>query len=148
MRLVYSFSECGPQFNTLVNEGTFPSLIAAIHQTDIASHPHAQVVIAYYEICVRYIRHADSASIRRFVAAMVDSRGLRHSSKQVRCRTAYFLFKTAEAMEGKASTLLSIVGSFAGKQHGILLSLIFPSHDHAHCTFTLRRSNVASERNP
>ena len=115
LRLVYSFSECGPQFNTLVNEGTFPALIAAIHTTDIASHPHAQVVLAYYEICVRYIRHADSPSVRRFVTAMVDRRGLRHSSKQVRCRTAYFLFKTAEALEGKASTLLSVVGSFAGQ---------------------------------
>ena len=128
LRLVYSFSECGPQFNTLVNEGTFPSLITAIHQTDIASHPHAQVVIAYYEICVRYIRHADSASIRRFVAAMVDSRGLRHSCKQVRCRTAYFLFKTAEAMEGKASTLLSIVGSFAGKAWQLLSPHLMATH--------------------
>ena len=52
---------------------------------------------------------------------MVDRRGLRHSSKQVRCRTAYFLFKTAEALEGKASTLLSVVGSFAGE----ILTLIF-----------------------
>jgi hypothetical protein len=115
MRLVYSFSECGPQFNTLVNEGTFPALIAAIHQTDIAAHPHAQVVLSYFEICVRYIRHADAQSIKRFVEAMVDRRGLRNNNKQVRCRTAYFLFKTAEALEGKASTLLSVVGSFAGK---------------------------------
>ena len=42
-----------------------------------------QVVIAYYEICVRYIRHADSLSVRRFVTAMVDSRGLRNKNSQV-----------------------------------------------------------------
>lgn len=146
MRLVYSFSECGPQFNTLVNEGTFPALITAIHQTDIAAHPHAQVVLAYFEICVRYIRHADAQSVKRFVEAMVDRRGLRNANKQVRCRTAYFLFKTAEALEGKASTLLSVVGSFAGKQQ---------SHEHAinatqHTPnlYHLRRSNVALERIP
>ena len=116
LRLVYSFSECGPQFNTLVNEGTFPALIVAIHKTDISSHPHPQVVLAYFEICVRYIKHADSPSVRQFVTAMVDRRGLRNANKQVRCRTAYFLFKTAEALEGKASTLLSVVGSFAGEK--------------------------------
>lgn len=118
LRLVYSFSECGPQFNTLVNEGTFPALIIAIHKTDISSHPHPQVVLAYFEICVRYIKHADSLSVRQFVTAMVDRRGLRSSNKQVRCRTSYFLFKTAEALEGKASTLLSVVGSIAGQYKG------------------------------
>ena len=48
---------------------------------------------------------------------MVDHRGLRPPISHVRCRTAYFLFKTAEALEGKASTLLSVVGSLAGKNN-------------------------------
>lgn len=53
LRLVLSFSECGQKHNKLVNEGTFPALIAALHQTDVSSHPHPQVILAYYEVFLR-----------------------------------------------------------------------------------------------
>jgi hypothetical protein len=35
------------------------------------------------QLCVHYFKHADQPSVHRFLAAMVDTRGLRHSNKQV-----------------------------------------------------------------
>ena len=74
-----------------VNESQFPSLIAAIHGTDVSSHTHPQVVLAYYDICVRYFKHADQISVRQFLSAMVDQRGLRHPNKQVDTVDAFFM---------------------------------------------------------
>ena len=49
------------------------------------------------------------------MAALIGHQGLRHAELHVRCRAAYFLLKVTEGMEGKASLLLPVVGSLAGR---------------------------------
>ena len=50
LRLIYAFAECGPQYNQLVNTGYFPSLVRTLHQSDVAYHGQAQVILDYYEV--------------------------------------------------------------------------------------------------
>lgn len=128
LRLVYSFAECGPQHNKLVNEDSFPQILTAIHQTDVASHPHPQVILAYYEISERYFRYIDELTIQKIVTSMIGVQGLRHEDPQLRCRTAYILCKICEKMEGKSSILLPIVGSFAGKLFFIFVFIYYIFH--------------------
>ena len=51
-RLVHAFGEgVNPaQYNQFISEGTFPQLLHALHETNISSHKHAQVVLSYFEV--------------------------------------------------------------------------------------------------
>lgn len=57
LRLVYHFSEGvrpAPGLKVIMKNDTFCALLAALHNSDIASHPHREVLCLYYEIVVRY----------------------------------------------------------------------------------------------
>jgi hypothetical protein len=62
--LVYAFWECGTQHSAFVTSGTFPSIIASLHATDVASHNHPQVLLAYYEVRHRPYLHRFIVSSR------------------------------------------------------------------------------------
>ena len=114
VRLLHCFALCGNHNSNYVNEGIFPSLIKAIHSTDIASHTHPLVVTSYYELSVRYYKFMDINDVQRTVTLLLGTNAMRSSVYQVRCRCAYFFLKMTEAMEGKASMLLPTIGSFSG----------------------------------
>ncbi len=115
LRLVHAFSECGPANSKLVSEGTFPLLVQAIHQTDVAAHAHPQVLLSYFEIALRYIKLVDLATVAKVVGSLASAHGLRSKNPLIRNRSAYFVVKVVEAMEGKSSQLL---GAIAGPLSG------------------------------
>jgi hypothetical protein len=94
--------------NALVKEGVFPALVCALHSTDVAHHPHPQVLLAYYEAAVRYSRlpSVELGTVQHLVALLSGERGVTHGNAQVRSRAAYFLYRLCEQMEGRASVLL------------------------------------------
>ena len=51
-RLIHAFGEgVVPALNTqYISEGTFPQLLNALHETNISSHKHSQVVLSYFEV--------------------------------------------------------------------------------------------------
>ncbi len=108
---MHAFSECGPQNAKLVNEGSFPLLVQAIHQTDVASHPHPQVLLSYFEIALRYIKLVDIGTVGGIVSSLVGPHGLRNANVMMRNRSAYFVIKVVEAMDGRSSQLLSSVAA-------------------------------------
>lgn len=113
---MYAFGECGPAMSSYVTEGKFPAIVNALHETDIGRHPHAQVVLAYFEVAARYIKQCSTASVCKLVTTMLGESGLRHSSDtHLRTRTAYLLLKVVEGLQGQAALLLPVVGSFSGE---------------------------------
>lgn len=112
-KLVHAFGEgiVPQQQKQYVCEGTFPQLLQALHDTDISSHPHPQVILTYFELCARYVKQSTEASLCRVVTNVL-SRGLRHpTDAQVRSRSAYLFLKMVEGLETKAATLVPVVGS-------------------------------------
>jgi len=109
LRLVHAFSECGPNHNKLLQEGIFPALVRALHDTDIALHPHPQVLLVYFEIAHRYIKHLSRDAILRVFQAMLGRRGVLHPDALVRGRAAYYVHKICECPEGKNANLLESV---------------------------------------
>lgn len=113
LRLVYSFGESGTQFQALVNEGVFPNIIEALHQSEIHRHRHPMVLIAYYDVATRYASQSPIPTIQRVVEALVSPQGLRNSDGQLKCRSAFFIKKLAETLQSDSALLLQSVGSFA-----------------------------------
>ena len=112
--MVHAFSECGPSNAKYVNEGTFPSLIVAIHSTDIAQHPHPQVLLSYFEISLRYVKLVDInilLSVVQNLVTVLRRPAANTGGLMIRNKCAYFIAKIAEAMEGKSSQLLASVGN-------------------------------------
>ena len=73
------------------------------------------VLMAYYEVATRYTTQTPISTVQQIVTALVSSKGLRHSDRQLRSRSAFFMRKIVESLRGDATLLLHVVGSFAGK---------------------------------
>lgn len=113
LKLVHCFSESGPQNSLYFSEGIFPSLVNALHQTDLALHAHSQIVLSYYEVSSRYIKIVDQGTLQKIVGQMLGSQGLRHSNEEVRYRTTYLFLKIVESLDGKSSVLLPVIGTLS-----------------------------------
>lgn len=114
LRLVLSFSECGSSTTSMLGEGVFPSLLNALHQSDICMHKHSQVLLVYYEVCARYANTiSDENLVGKIATNMLGTSGLRHASTQVRHRTSYLFLKFTENLEDKTPYLLNYVGGFS-----------------------------------
>mmetsp|Transcript_24391 Transcript_24391/g.35819 ORF Transcript_24391/g.35819 Transcript_24391/m.35819 type:complete len:1055 (+) Transcript_24391:112-3276(+) len=113
LRLVYSFAECGPSNTSFINEGMFPGILEALHQSNIHRHSNPLVLIAYYEVAARYAYLSPMNTILGVVGALVSPQGLRHNDPQLRSRSAYLLRKVAEALRDDAKCLIAAVGTFA-----------------------------------
>lgn len=94
-----------------LSEGAFPNLIRALHESDVAQHPHPQVVLVYYEIAHRYIRYLDRTAVLRLFQAMLGQHGVLSQDSFLRGRAAYFLLKVAETQEGKNANVAEAVFS-------------------------------------
>ena len=114
LRLVLSFSETGPGGSGMLHEGVFPALLNALHESDVATHKHSQVLMVYYEVCARYAQILkDDHLVSKIASSMLGATGLRHHSSQVRHRTAYLFLKFCEGLEDKITILLSCVSGFS-----------------------------------
>lgn len=106
---MHAFSECGPAHNKLLLEGAFPGLVRALQETDIAQHAHPQVLLVFFEISHRYIKHLSKEAILRVFLVMLGRRGVLHSDSLVRGRAAYYILKICESQEGRAANMLEAV---------------------------------------
>ena len=101
LRLVYHYCEGirpAPGMKVVMKNETFCSMLMSLHRSDIASHPHREVVCLYYETAVRYYpiyQRADSASLLlpRILQFMSGAQGLQHSHVRVRSRCCYLLLR-------------------------------------------------------
>jgi len=63
LRVVFHFGEgLGPKREDLVSSGAFPSILTALHASDICSHPHPMVVVLYLETAERYWRQLKASA--------------------------------------------------------------------------------------
>jgi len=113
LRLAYAFSECGQSQNKLLSEGQFAELICALHGTDLAQHKHSQVILAYFELSVRYL-NLSLPLASTIAATMAGPRGLFHPDLQVRVSAAQSLLRLVERLNAQAIDLLPLTGTFAG----------------------------------
>ena len=127
LRLVLSFSETGSGGSSMLHEGVFPSLLNALHESDVATHKHSQVLMVYYEVCARYAHILkDDHLVGKIASSMLGATGLRHHSSQVRHRTAYLFLKFSEGLDDRITILLGCVSGFSdlilsdvtGSKHG------------------------------
>ena len=102
LRLLYAFAECGPANEPLVNSDPVRLILHALHRSDIMLHPCADVLIAYFDITVRFARQTGNEELMLAAGHMAGS-GVRHGNLQVRCRSAYQLLKLIEGIESKTS---------------------------------------------
>ncbi|KAG5178377.1 armadillo-type protein [Tribonema minus] len=109
LRLLYHFSEgcasaaAAANAQALLHEGAFPQMVAALHRSDIARHPHPQVLILYFDIAVRYVKvlRGGGAELTPLVLeALCSERGLSNASRLVRARAAYNLSRLVKALAG------------------------------------------------
>jgi hypothetical protein len=99
-------------------------IVSALHRSDIHRHPHPQVLLAYFDLAVRFVKLTPERDL--FLAgSSIATIGLRHEDLKVRCRAAYQLLRFLEAVEGKhkgaAAAFVPLVVSFQGK---VLLTTI------------------------
>lgn len=113
LRLAFAFSEGGHNNTKILSDGPFPELIRALHGTDVAQHPHPQVLLWYYDLSVRYLPQAMDLA-PQVAQTMVGPHGLFHGELQVRCKAAQCLLRLVEQMGPGAIVLLSLTGLFAG----------------------------------
>ena len=115
VQLAHSFSEANTdQHAALVQGGSFPELINALHASNISEHAHPQVLLIYFELCVRYLNLCTPQSLQRVAEVLSGPRGIRNPDAAVRARAAYSMKGVADGFEFKAYLLLPHVNNFAG----------------------------------
>ena len=103
LRLTFHYCEGirpPPGMTVLMKNDIFRSILLAIHSSDIASHPHDEVLLLYYDLAVRYhfIFHDQPDLLPQILASLSDSRGLQHPSPKVKSRSCYFLLKLVKSL--------------------------------------------------
>lgn len=71
--------------------------------SDIVNHPHREVIIIYYETCVRYypLLKKRPDLLQNILGAMTGSRGLQHENARVRSRCCYLLLRLVKSVGSK-----------------------------------------------
>jgi len=137
LRLLYAYVECG-NINLNLNPGgsgarqqpvdqalitTFSAIVNALQDTDIAQHAHPQVVLAYFDVSLRYIRFLSALQIQHLFQLLLGPCGVlstctsvdhsksgankwKGQSNLVRSRACYIVLKVAEAPESKPINLI------------------------------------------
>jgi exportin-T len=102
LRLVYHYCEGirpPPGMKVVMRNETFRSLIAALHTSDIAMHPHREVICLYYETAVRYypLLKQQPELLQKVLESLSGSRGLNHEHPRVRSRCCYMLLRLVKS---------------------------------------------------
>jgi exportin-T len=103
LRLVYHFCEGirpAPGLKVVMKNDTFVNVLKALHQSDVTSHPHREVLLLYYDIAVRYaaIFLNQSALLPLLLEGLSGCRGLQHEHPHVRSRSCYLLLKLIKSV--------------------------------------------------
>ena len=96
LRLIYHYGEGRrptPGAKAALIDDPFRQIIIALHRSDVSSHPHREVLLLYYDICVRYsaILKESPEILTLLLGSMLSNRGLQHPHTRVRCRCCYQL---------------------------------------------------------
>jgi Exportin-T len=103
LRLLYHYCEAirpAPGLKMVMKNDSFCAILRTLHNSNIAYHPHPEVLCLYYETAVRYypIYLTDSGDLlARLLGAMTGSTGLQHIQGRVRSRCCYLLLRLVKA---------------------------------------------------
>lgn len=126
LRLLYAFAECGPANDPLVNSDAVRQILHALHRSDVMLHPCSNVLMAYFDVAVRYVKQTGDQELLLAAGHMAGS-GIRHVNLLVRCRSAHQLLKLIEGVESKTSgsavALLPLVISMKGEELHIAVDI-------------------------
>lgn len=103
LRLIYHYCEGvrpSPGTKVVLQNPTFCNVLVALHSSDIAMHPHREVIILYYDIVVRYadIFASHLKILPKILESISGSRGLQNDHPRVRSRSCYLLLKLVKAL--------------------------------------------------
>lgn len=104
LRLLYHYCEAirpPPGLKVVMRNDTFCALLKAFHNSNIAQHPHQEVVCLYYETAVRYypifLQKEHTELLATLLGAMSGTAGLQHEHPRVRSRCCYLLLRLVKA---------------------------------------------------
>lgn len=102
LRLVFHYCEglSAAATSLALEEGPFRQVVEALHQSDVACHPHREVIIRYYDIVVRYAKVLKGKQdlLPGILSVMSGAQGLQHSHPRVRSRSCYLLLRLVREM--------------------------------------------------
>ncbi|KAL7559196.1 hypothetical protein ACA910_013202 [Epithemia clementina (nom. ined.)] len=116
LRLLFHYAEGirpAPGVKAVLRNPTFCSLLTAVHDSDIASHSHPEVLCLYFDTSVRYCLFfkQQSASgddnsgsktelvlLGKLLESISGSRGLQHSNAKVRSRCCYLFLRLVKEL--------------------------------------------------
>jgi exportin-T len=98
LRLIFHYGEGirpSPGLKTVMKNKAFVSILQALHQSDVAHHPHREVLLLYYDIAVRYaaVYETHPILLPKILDALSSNRGIQHEHVRVRSRSCYLLLK-------------------------------------------------------
>lgn len=124
LRLIYHYCEGvrpPPGLRVVLKNETFCSLLVALHTSNIARHPHREVVCLYYETAVRYaplfVQKQHTHLLSALLGSMTGASGLQHPVARVRSRCCYLLLGLVKAT---ASLLRPFVETAVSGIQGLL----------------------------
>lgn len=104
LRLVYHYGEgctgAGGTAAAMLQEGTFPQLVVALHRSDLSRHNHPHVLMLYYDIAVRYVKILKTYPdlVPAVLEGLCGPRGLLHGDRVLRGRACYNLSRLVKAL--------------------------------------------------
>lgn len=103
LRLVYHYGEGRRPATgaaTALKDATFRDMIVALHCSDVAAHPHREVLLLYYDLSVRYagVLKESPELLTALLASLSGDRGLQHPHARVRCRCCYLLLRLVKSV--------------------------------------------------
>lgn len=103
LRMVFHYSEGirpPPGLKVVMKNVTFRSILVALHNSDITSHPHSEVLMLYYDLAVRYfpIFKDQPELLPSFLGAISGPNGLQHANPRVTSRSCYLLLKLVKSL--------------------------------------------------
>jgi hypothetical protein len=105
LRLLYHYCEGirpSPGMKVVMRNDNFCALLVALHNSDVTSHAHHEVLCLYYETAVRYFpifqQKEHTHLLSRVLQAMTGTRGLQHDHPRVRSRCCYQLLRLVKSV--------------------------------------------------
>jgi len=78
LRLLYHYAETCVHTNELNESHAFVALLVALHDAQILQHPHEQVMLAYYELMMKYGKYCPLLVFHSTLDALLQSIQTQH----------------------------------------------------------------------
>ena len=130
LRLIYHYCEGlrpPPGTTVVLKNQMFRDVLVALHSSDVAAHPHREVIILYYDIAVRYadILKDKPELLPNILTSISGARGLQNEHPRVRSRSCYLLLKLVKSLSG---ILRPFVETAIGGIQGLLSNQVLSLH--------------------